>query len=65
MPYKDPRMVKLSARISHEAWLQLKRMSHHPKFDELLTHLETVEGTIGNADLQAARKLLDGRKKRS
>jgi hypothetical protein len=65
MPYKDQRMAKLSARISHEAWLQLKQMSHHPKFGELLTYLEAVEGTIGDADLQAAQKLLDGDRNQS
>jgi hypothetical protein len=59
MTIEDERMAKLSARVSHEAWLQLKRMSHHPQFGELLTQLEAVEGTIGDADLQAAQELLE------
>ena len=59
MPDEEERMAKLSARISHDAWLQLKRMRHHPQFGAVLTHLEAIEGTIGDADLRAAQNRLD------
>ena len=58
MPDEEERMAKLSARVSHDAWLQLKRMRHHPQFGAVLTRLEAIEGTINDADVRAAQKLL-------
>jgi hypothetical protein len=56
----EKRIAKLSGRTSSEAWTQLKRMRHHPRFEELLKHLEGTDGSVSLADVEdPARRFLD------
>jgi len=62
----EKRMANLSARASHEAWLQIQRLRHHPKFEKLLAQLEKVDGTLRGPDVEkAARRFLDGHEDRN
>ncbi|HEX6008302.1 MAG TPA: hypothetical protein VFY80_10075, partial [Burkholderiales bacterium] len=51
------RLVVLSGRSNREAWLQLQRYSDHPNFDQLLRHLERVEGALREQDIEHAVRL--------
>lgn len=60
MPTAQRKLARLSGRASREAWLQLQRMRHHPNFPRLLAHLETLDGTVLDSDVeQAAQRFLD------
>lgn len=57
----EERLAMLSGRVSKEAWTQLYRLRHHPKFASLLSALEQIPGTIIPAHVeQAAQNFLDG-----
>lgn len=56
----EKRIARLCGRASREAWIELQRLKTHPRFDELLAHLETVDGTLHDTDIeQAVRRIVD------
>ena len=60
MPSNLERLARLSARMERDAWIQLNRMRHHPKFDALLEFLESVPGTVLPIHVEAAaQQILD------
>jgi hypothetical protein len=60
MTTNDKRLAVLSGRMEKEAWIQLYRMQHHPKFGAVLTRLEQIAGTITRQHIDtAAREFID------
>lgn len=56
----EKRIARLCGRASREAWIELQRLKTHPRFDELLAHLEAVDGTLHDTDIeQAVRRIVD------
>jgi len=54
MTSDEERLIKLSGRLSHDAWLMLCDVRNHPRFGEVLTDLERREGQLSSIDLEIA-----------
>jgi hypothetical protein len=50
----DERLARVCGRSSHEAWLYLRRLRDHPKFDEVITRLAARGGTLHPRDVDEA-----------
>ena len=60
MPTVEEKLAGLIGRTSRDAWLQLRRMRHHPHFLALIEHLETLQGEILGWHVdEAAQRILD------
>jgi len=46
------RLAELSGRMSNEAWDRLRKALEHPRFREILSDLETVDGTVDVTHIQ-------------
>lgn len=55
----DQRLAMLIGRTTHEAWLELQRVRHHPNFEDLLTDLERLSGTVTDRDVGNAVRRID------
>jgi hypothetical protein len=54
----ENRVLKLCGRATLGAWADLHQLLDHPKFPELLVHLEKVDGTLVETDIEEALHLL-------
>jgi hypothetical protein len=48
----EKRLARLSGRVTHEAWNQLLKSLNHPRFPEILSDLERVDGTLDVNQIQ-------------
>ena len=59
----EKRLAKLSGRMDNEAWSQLRKALSHPRFPEILSDLETVDGTLKIGHVQRSlTRFLDRRR---
>lgn len=50
----EKRLAKLSGRMNDEAWSRLRKALSHPRFPEILSDLEAVDGTLNIGHVQGS-----------
>ena len=60
MPNPEKKLARLAGRTSREAWAELQRRKNEPRFDQILAHLESVDGTLHLSDVRHAVELAAG-----
>ena len=60
MPTDQTKLARLSGRTSQTAWSTLRQLRDHPRFDQLLAHLEHVDGTLHVTDIGRALRYISG-----
>lgn len=60
MPTAQKKLARLSGRTSQTAWSTLRQLRDHPRFDQLLAHLENVDGTLHVTDIARALQHISG-----
>jgi hypothetical protein len=60
MPTDQKKLTRLCGRTSQTAWSTLQQLRDHPGFDQLLAHLEKVDGTLHVTDIGRALRHIAG-----
>jgi len=54
----EDRISRLCGRASRSAWSTLQQLRDHPQFPKLLVHLEKVDRTLLESDIEQALRFL-------